>query len=47
MRIISTQEKDEIKDELKEFLVKLEMFLNGTYTPKFALPPVISFMFQL
>ena len=43
MRIISTQEKDEIKNELKEFLVKLEMFLNGTYTPEFALPPDYKF----
>ena len=43
MRIISTQEKNEIKDELKEFLVKLEMFLNGTYTPNFTLPPDYKF----
>ncbi|RHJ87874.1 helix-turn-helix domain-containing protein [Parabacteroides sp. AM08-6] len=43
MRIINTQEKNEIKNELKEFLLKLEMFLNETYTPKFALPPDYKF----
>lgn len=43
MRIISTQERNELKDELKDFLSKLEMFLNGTFTPKVSLPSELTF----
>ena len=43
MRIITTQEKDEIKHELSSLLLKLEQTLNGTHTPGIPLPSEMSF----
>lgn len=43
MRIISTQDKNDIKEELKEILSKIEKTLNGTYVPRFTLPSEAAF----
>lgn len=43
MHIITTQEKDDIKSELKEILSKIEKSLNGTYIPFMPTPPEIAF----
>lgn len=43
MRIITTEEKDNIKNELHDILSKLEKTLNGTYTPDIPLPSEAAF----
>ena len=43
MHIITTDEKNEIRNELKGILLKLERYLNGTYTPGIHRTPEMSF----
>lgn len=44
MHIITPQEKEDIKDELKDILSKIEMALNGTYTPNIPFLSEIDFL---
>ena len=43
MHIITPQEKEEIKNDLKSLLLKLEKTLNGTFIPNIPLGPQIAF----